>query len=122
MSIILLENDKKIKNLFNIMFGTINLNNNSDNNIINYNNIKFLLSTDEIKTSEMLDEIYKVLSSQFTQNEVNNIFINHGIITNRNSPKFSILSSNTSLTRSLEQASCFNNSDRLLPTATSTPT
>lgn len=109
MSVILLENDKKIKNLFNTMFGTINLNAQNDN-IIDYNKIKFLLSTDEIRTREMLDEIYKVLSSQFTQNEVNNIFINHGIITNRNSLKFSILSTNTNLTRSLEEASFFNNS------------
>lgn len=111
MSIILLENDKKIKNLFNTIFGTINLNDNSDNNIIDYNNIKFLLSTDEIRTSDMLDQIYKILSTQFSQNEINNIFINHGIITNRNNPKFSILSSNNSLTRSLEQASFFNNSE-----------
>ena len=106
MSIILLENDKRIKNLFNTMFGTINLDNKNDN-IINYNKIKFLLSTDEIRTNDMLDEICKVLLSQFSQNEVNNIFINHGIIVNRNNPKFSILSSNNSLARSLEQASFF---------------
>jgi hypothetical protein len=84
------------------MFGTINLNNN--------NKIKSLLSTDEIRTGEMLDEIYKALSTKYNQIEVNNIFINHGIITNRNSPKFSILSSSNSLSRSLEQASFFSDS------------
>jgi len=102
MSIILLENDKKIKNLFNIIFGTINLNNNK---------IKMLLSTDEIRTNDMLDEIHKVLNNQYKPNEVNNIYINHGIITNRNNPNFSILSCKNSLSRSLEQASFFNNSN-----------
>ena len=106
MSIILLENDRKIKNLFNIMFSTIDLN--SNNNIVDNNKIKYLLSTDEIKTNEMLDEIYKLLSHQYDQNAINNIFINHKIITNRNNPKFSILSSSNTLNRSLEQASFFN--------------
>jgi hypothetical protein len=111
MSIILLENDKKIKNLFNAIFGTINFNDNNDD--INYDNIKFLLYTDEIRTVDMLDEIYKVLSNNLTQNEVNNIFINYGIITNRNDPKFSILSSSNSLLRSLEQASFYNSSNNV---------
>lgn len=110
MSIILLENDKKIKNLFNTMFSTINLNNNT-NNVIDNNKIKMLLSTDEIRTNDMLDEIHKVLNNQYKPNEVINIYINHGIITNRNNPNFSILSSKNSLSRSLEQASFFYNSN-----------
>ena len=99
MSTILLENDKRIKNLFNTMFGTINLNNNQK--------IKFLLSTDEIRTVDMLNEITNVLTSKYNNNEVNNIFINHGIITDRHNPKFSILSTSNSLLRSLDQASFF---------------
>ena len=113
MSIILLENDKRIKNLFNIIFGTLDLN--SDNNIIDNDKIKYLLSTDEIKTNEMLDEIYKILFHQYSKDNIINIFINHKIITNRNNPKFSILSSSNTLNRSLEQASFFNNCGCILP-------
>ena len=80
MSTILLENYKRNKNLFNIIFGTLDL---TSDNKINY-----LLSTDEIKTTEMLDEINNILSHKYGKDDINNIFINHKIITNRNSPKF----------------------------------
>jgi hypothetical protein len=103
--------DNKIRNLFNELFSNINLNILKPDTL-EYNELQAIknLMNSSYNTQDMLNEITKFLNSQFTKQEIIEIYKSIGII--KSSVSYSSYKNiDTSLMRSLDQSSYFNNSN-----------
>jgi hypothetical protein len=109
-----LDNDNKIDNLFKTTFESMQLNLSPGSPDYNKNIlIKNLLNTTANKTAEKLDILVNYYNEKLGNEKANLIFRSLNIIMDKTNPSFSINCSNNNLTRSLEQASFYNNNNRV---------